>query len=313
MILDDRLLKQQWIQELPNDDFRMLLYLFASASKCGIVELNMRMLNFIANTGRMYSKEDILDRFGNLLCLLPNHENTAIFPDWINRNWTKGRSISGSTSPLFKSLENELASFGLDIDSVNSLLIKMKKGNKNENSKSSDIGDKEQDKPCEIMVGESSTRNQGLYASCITSGKHNHNGDTLHDDNSGTHRIEQEEIIHTHSESIECMFNVFWKEYPSNCPRKVDKKKCRDKFARIFAKCKDKEETFDRIIEGLRKWISCDLWSKDNGQYIMSPLRWLNGENWNDDPMECANNENNRGISRGTTSNYESPDVSGAF
>ena len=52
MMIEDRFFDQQWIQELSNEDFRMLMYLMHFATKkCGIVELNMRMLNFAANTG----------------------------------------------------------------------------------------------------------------------------------------------------------------------------------------------------------------------------------------------------------------------
>lgn len=264
MILDDRLLKQQWVQELPNDDFRMLMYLFASASKCGIVELNMRMLNFVANTGRVYSKKDILDRFGNLLCLIPNHEDTAIFPDWINRNWTKGRSVSGSASPLFRALENELAAFGLDIESVSSLAnggVSERKGR----SEPQELG---------LQLPE-----QG-------------NDDGI---------------------SVDEMFTDFWNKYPSSCPRKVDKKRCRDKFARILAKAKDKDVEFRNIIEGLDKWIASDTWRRNDGAYIMAPLRWLNCENWNDKPKEGGSDEGNRGFAQRSAANYRSADVSGAF
>ena len=67
MLLDDRLFDQEWIQAMSNEDFRMLLYLMHFATKkCGIVELNMRMLNFVANTGHLYTKEEVLERFGNI-------------------------------------------------------------------------------------------------------------------------------------------------------------------------------------------------------------------------------------------------------
>jgi hypothetical protein len=61
MMIEDRFFDQVWVQELSNEDFRMLLYLFKYASKCGIIELNMRLLNFAANTGHNYTKEELLN------------------------------------------------------------------------------------------------------------------------------------------------------------------------------------------------------------------------------------------------------------
>ena len=123
MLLDDRLFDQEWIQAMSNEDFRMLLYLMHFATKkCGIVELNMRMLNFVANTGHAYTKEEVLERFGNMLCMIPGKSNTAIFPNWIATNWAKsGKEIDTTRNPLFKSVVQELASYGMTIDSLNAM------------------------------------------------------------------------------------------------------------------------------------------------------------------------------------------------
>lgn len=88
----------------------------------------------------------------------------------------------------------------------------------------------------------------------------------------------------------EVLFEQFWKEYPSSCPRKVDKKKCHDKFMRIAESEDDVAAWFSKVEDALAKWKSSDMWTKDGGQYIMAPLRWLNGECWNDNPTKGTGN-----------------------
>ncbi len=34
------------------------------------------------------------------------------------------------------------------------------------------------------------------------------------------------------------------------------------------------------ILTALDKWKRCDLWKKDDGQYIMHTRRWLHGRCW---------------------------------
>ena len=123
MLIEDRFFDQSWVQELSNEDFRMLLYLMHFATKkCGIVELNMRMLNFAANTGKIFTIEEILERFGGMLKLIPGKKSTAIFPDWVSTNWAKGgKAIDTARNPLFKSIVQELASFGMTLDDLNAL------------------------------------------------------------------------------------------------------------------------------------------------------------------------------------------------
>lgn len=123
MMIEDRFFEQEWVQELSNESFRMLLYLLHYASKkTGIVELNMRQINFAANTGRNFTIEDILSEFGNMLRMLPGRKSTAIFPEYVAINWAKnGKPIDTVKNPLFKSIVQELASFGLTIDDLNNL------------------------------------------------------------------------------------------------------------------------------------------------------------------------------------------------
>ncbi|MFQ9922077.1 MAG: hypothetical protein ACLRVU_01115 [Beduini sp.] len=70
-------------------------------------------------------------------------------------------------------------------------------------------------------------------------------------------------------------FEEFWNLYP----KKVNKKKAKDKFCKI---CKN-EETFKSIIDGLNIQIKSKNWLKENGQYIPHPTTWLNGERWLDE------------------------------
>ena len=104
MVIEDRFFDQEWVQELTNEEFRMLLYLMHFATKkCGIVELNMRMLNYAANTGRQFTMDEVLSRFSGMLSLVPGKSSTAIFPNWVATNWAKtGKEIDIQRNPLFK-------------------------------------------------------------------------------------------------------------------------------------------------------------------------------------------------------------------
>lgn len=252
MMIEDRFFDQQWIQELSNEDFRMLMYLMHFATKkCGIIELNMRMLNFAANTGKMYTKEDVLDRFSNMLCMIPGKSNTAIFPNWIATNWAKGgKPIDTDRNPLFKSVVVELAAYGLTIDLLNQMAkvpISLKQGEVNVAGNNNSDADNRKSVNGRLIV-------------------------------TGFSRSEEKC-------NLSEMFESFWKEYPG--PRKVDKKKCRDKFVSAVersAKGRTVDEVFSEIMNGLAAWKKCSTWNKDGGQFIRAPLVWLNNENWKDIP-----------------------------
>lgn len=253
MLLDDRLFDQEWIQAMSNEDFRMLLYLMHFATKkCGIVELNMRMLNFVANTGHAYTKEEVLDRFGNMLCMIPGKSNTAIFPNWIATNWAKsGKEIDTARNPLFKSVVQELASYGMTIDKLNAMAkmkITVKSAAEGENKKE---------------VVNVASNNIADTGSCLPSSE----------------GLKHESI------NIDFAFEDFWKSYPG--PRKVDKKKCRAKFERILNDAKSAKDELASIMDGLSKWKKCSTWNKDGGAFIRAPIVWLNNENWKDIPDGC--------------------------
>jgi len=276
MMLDDRLYEQQWVQELSNEDFRLLMYLFFFASKSGIVELNMRMINFVANTGKQYRKEEVLLKFGNLIKLIPGKDNTAIFPDWIDTNWAKGKPIDPVRNPLFKSIVNELGSFGLTLDDVNRMAkkkVEVKGGNDG----------------CEIRTCDDT-------------------GDSVLDK-----QTTEKSKTRMSNEDIDNLFDAFWKAYPKKCPRKVDKAKCFAKFSAYLRGAKDAVQLFNQIMEGLAVWMQCDTWVRDGGQYIMAPLRWLNNKNWNDTPMKGNSNGTAKGCGKTANANYKSESGDGIF
>lgn len=73
------------------------------------------------------------------------------------------------------------------------------------------------------------------------------------------------------------MFESFWTIYP----KKVNKKKSKDKFMKI---CKT-EKVFNDIMTGLYTQLKSSEWKKNNGQFIPHPTTWLNGERWQDEIM----------------------------
>lgn len=102
-------------------------------------------------------------------------------------------------------------------------------------------------------------------------------------------------LVQEESNSVEDMFSEFWAAYPSECPRKVDKKKCLAKYKTILSAHPD---IHSEIMYGLHQWKVCDTWTKDGGRYIKAPLVWLNGENWKDNPKKgtCNGNNNSTGV-----------------
>lgn len=92
----------------------------------------------------------------------------------------------------------------------------------------------------------------------------------------------------TRNAVLDGLFERFWKEYPSTCPRKYDKKKCRDKWSIVFRSASDVDALFGLIMEGLAKWRASKMWNESGGQFIMAPMRWLNGRCWEDTPAEAA-------------------------
>ena len=84
------------------------------------------------------------------------------------------------------------------------------------------------------------------------------------------------------------LFDEFWAKYPKECPRKVDKKKCRAKYALLMRNAKDSTALHAAILAGIERWRISQDWVEDEGKFIKAPLVWLNQENRNDDPAPYA-------------------------
>ena len=80
------------------------------------------------------------------------------------------------------------------------------------------------------------------------------------------------------------MFEEFWAAYPSNCPQKMDKAACRKEYARILEESEDAETFHEELMGSLYAWKESELWQKEKGRYIRSPLSWLERCSWEDVP-----------------------------
>lgn len=94
------------------------------------------------------------------------------------------------------------------------------------------------------------------------------------------------------------LFEKFWSEYPSSCPRKYDKRKCLAKWESVFRPAKDAPALFAAVMDGLAKWKRSAMWNEADGRYIKAPLVWLNGSCWEDAPREEAGGADGSGAVR---------------
>ena len=94
-----------------------------------------------------------------------------------------------------------------------------------------------------------------------------------------------------HTPFLDDTFERFWSDYPSSCPRKTDKRKCRAKWEAIFKDAENPTCLFEEILNGLARWRECELWTSDNGKFIRAPLVWLNNRNWEDAPAAKPQDE----------------------
>ena len=70
-------------------------------------------------------------------------------------------------------------------------------------------------------------------------------------------------------------FENFWKHYP----KKVDKKKAKEKFIKL----KPDEKLVELIIKQLERLKDTNDWKKENGKYIPNPSTWLHNKRWEDE------------------------------
>lgn len=74
------------------------------------------------------------------------------------------------------------------------------------------------------------------------------------------------------------LFEQFWAAYPEW--KRVERFNCSWAFYHLGVT----PELLARMLESLEAWKRCDLWRKDNGQFVCNPLTWLNGRRWQDQP-----------------------------
>lgn len=76
---------------------------------------------------------------------------------------------------------------------------------------------------------------------------------------------------------VDTWFDKFWEEYP----KKQDKKGARKSFGKV---CKT-EKDFETIMNGLTVQKNT-TWKGKDMQYIPMPTTWLNGNRWEDEPIQ---------------------------
>lgn len=274
-MIDPTLFESEWFVNLGVDERYMYLYLLVNASnKTGVFEWNERMINFCANTNRKFSKQDILTIYGNRIQMVPGRNSTMIIVDYIRFNWLKdGRELDPVKNRLDRAILRELTQYGLTVEKLNEM---------------------SKHKIKEVLSDGSTNDDCGLGVNGVFNNK-------------GV------DIINTSvtDKDMDELFAAFWNAYPGL--RKQDKKKVRAKFEKIIGTNPDKAVSmFNKIMNGLAKWKTTDTWTKDGGQYVCTPLVWLNNERWDAEITGGANGTACRKSGTANT-NYKSADVYGIF
>ncbi len=280
MLINDSVWSDEWFCSLPQRLKLLYLYLLGASSKCGIFELNMRKINFDLTNGvedvAPYTAKEVLTFGGDRIKKID--ETKAIIVGYLAYNWMRDKLLDPIHNPLHRGLAQELAKYGLTFAKVNAMskkrLLRWVGEENEENKDGSDTGTTG-DRVVAGVVRQLVKPKSELPETSVT------------------------------AKDAEELFEAFWKAYPSECPRKTDKKKCKDKFTRILKASKDAMATFNQIMEGLDVWKVCDTWTKDGGQFIRAPLVWLNGECWNDKPKKGVGNGSASRTSGSANANYK--------
>lgn len=91
--------------------------------------------------------------------------------------------------------------------------------------------------------------------------------------------------IHTQG-VVDSDFETFWKEYP--------RKAAKGSALKAWAKTKDIRPGLPELLEIIAFWKTREAWTKDGGRFIPHPASWLNGQRWEDDRTNAAQDENAR-------------------
>lgn len=102
----------------------------------------------------------------------------------------------------------------------------------------------------------------------------NNNTDSSTDINCSDKNTLCEPVISAESAKISELFEQFWKLYP--------KKNKKQNAFREFKKIKNIESLMPIILADVEQKRQSKNWTKDNGQYIPDPERYIKNERWND-------------------------------
>ena len=80
------------------------------------------------------------------------------------------------------------------------------------------------------------------------------------------------------------LFEEFWKKYPEKCLYKVNRERCKEKYAEYLDEASDPIRFHQEVIEGLERWRRSEMWNTENGRYICAPFNWLDHRSWGDAP-----------------------------
>ena len=80
----------------------------------------------------------------------------------------------------------------------------------------------------------------------------------------------------SYSSSSSELFESFWSRYP--------KKRKRRETEKLFKEMRIDQGELEQILKGLDKWIECEDWKKNDGQYIQSPDKFLQNQQWKEKP-----------------------------
>jgi hypothetical protein len=78
-------------------------------------------------------------------------------------------------------------------------------------------------------------------------------------------------------------FARFWAAYP----KRVAKLDARKAWAQVAPEA----ETVDRMIEALEWQARQPAWTKDGGEFVPYPARWLRAQRWTDEPPQARRSE----------------------
>jgi len=76
------------------------------------------------------------------------------------------------------------------------------------------------------------------------------------------------------------MFERFWTHYPRKVKKPVAMK--------AWKALKVDDALFQKIMNGLARWVDSDQWKSDGGRYIPYPASWLNARQWEDEVRQAG-------------------------